>query len=331
MLIRSYLVRFPISILRDVCWRENRNTIVVAISDRSRYYHRMKDDYPFHDLQLHTTWSDGYHTVAQQVFLAATFSAGTQTGERLEAIAITDHLLPGSRLADGAEREVYRCEVARAGSHYMSAESVISTPFGTRPLVLVGVEATATDSSRAFSIDEQVASDFDWVLCDLSHASKGTLSDTPRSKASYERNVLAIYHAMCDASYIDVISHPFNTGNTDPALYPKDYSEAALTELAKHMADTRTVFDVMNVMPLWFHASDADPVRITADYVSLVSLFAERDVLFQMSSDDHRTGLGNIGWSKQVLRAAGVDPGQLVRPGHRLPSIKSSGSSARGA
>ena len=284
----------------------------------------MRDDYPFHDLQLHTTWSDGYHTVAQQVFLAATFSAETRAEKRLDAIAITDHLLPGSRLAEGAERKAYRSEVARAESHYMSALS------STRPLVLAGVEATATDSSRAFSLDEEVASDFDWVLCDLSHASKGTLSDTPRSKASYERNVLTTYHAMCDASYIDVISHPFNTGNTDPALYPKDYSEAALTELAKHMADTGTVFDVMNVMPLWFHASDADPVRITADYVSLVSLFAEQDVLFQMSSDDHRTGLGNVGWSKQVLRAAGVNPSQLVRPGHRLPAMKSAGSSARG-
>ncbi len=47
--------------------------------------------YPRHDLQVHTVWSDGYHSVADQVYLVRSLS--------LDALAITDHVFPDSRLA----------------------------------------------------------------------------------------------------------------------------------------------------------------------------------------------------------------------------------------
>jgi hypothetical protein len=37
-------------------------------------------------------------------------------------------------------------------------------------------------------------------------------------------------------------------------------------------------------------------------------------VMFQVSSDDHRTGLGNTRWSQLVLARAGVPLKQVVDP-----------------
>jgi histidinol phosphatase-like PHP family hydrolase len=260
--------------------------------------------YPRHDLQVHTKWSDGYRSAAGQVYLAAALS--------LEALAITDHLFPGLPLDDPEQRRKYRAEIADAAGKYSRGSASF-------PTVYAGVEATAVDSQGDRTISEEVAREFEWVLCDLSYLSKGTLAETPKKKTSYERNVFGTYHAMCSASYIDVISHPFNTGNTKPALFPGHYSKSGLQELAAHMAETGTVFDVMNSMPLWFLDSDADPEKVTREYTELTAVFARAGVLFQMSSDDHRSGLGNIAWSRKVLAAADVNPRLVVRPGLRLP------------
>ena len=295
----------------------------------------MDDSFARHDLQVHTKWSDGYRDIAGQVYLACSLG--------LEALAITDHLFPDLPLSDRSNRWRYREEIETAAIRYgCRVFSDTSQRFGeirftddmivrdgadtagsqgttralasSAPLILRGVEATATDATGSFTIDEETASEFDWVLCDLSYLSIGTLAETPHEKSTYERNVLATYHAMCEASWIDVISHPFNTGNTDPPLLPDDYAFSAIDELAEHMAETKTVFDVMSVMPLWFLGADVDPVAITEAYTRLVARFADRGVLFQLSSDDHRSGLGNTGWSRRVLTNAGVGPELVVHP-----------------
>ena len=52
----------------------------------------------------------------------------------------------------------------------------------------------------------------------------------------------------------------------------------------------------------------------SAQYVELVKLFAAEGVTFQVSSDDHRTGLGNTRWSRLVLARAEVTMKQIVDP-----------------
>ena len=259
-----------------------------------------------HDLQVHTNWSDGYHSIAQNLDFARAM--------HLDAIAITDHYFPDSKIHDPAGRNEYLREIsAHASAKQAENEQSPST------LVYAGVEATALDSGGSFSIDAAVAALFDWVLCDLSHYSEGTLSETPDS-STYRANVLRTYHAMCDAEFIDVISHPFNTGNTDPPLLPSSYAEQEVRELADHMAESSTVFDIMNLMPFWFDRGGTSMVRATEEYTDLVRIVASRGVLFQLSSDDHRSGVGNTRWSELVRKSAGVSDDQLVTPGRRLPA-----------
>jgi len=111
-----------------------------------------------------------------------------------------------------------------------------------------------------------------------------------------------------------VIAHPFNTGNTSPAAFPADYPPRLLRELASKMAAKGKVFDVMNDMIYWFHKSSIAPRELTAQYVELVKLFAAEGVMFQVSSDDHRTGVGNTRWSQLVIARAAVPAKQIVDP-----------------
>lgn len=119
---------------------------------------------------------------------------------------------------------------------------------------------------------------------------------------------------LCDVGYLDVIAHPFNTGNTNPAAFPEDYPPRLLRELAEKMAAMGKVFDVMNDMIYWFHKAAIAPCELTHQYVELVKLFAAAGVIFQVSSDDHRTGLGNTRWAPLVLSRASVSTKQIVDP-----------------
>jgi hypothetical protein len=115
-------------------------------------------------------------------------------------------------------------------------------------------------------------------------------------------------------AYLDAIAHPFNTGNTRPAALPADYPPHLLRELAAKMAAKGKVFDVMNDMIYWFHQASIAPREFTAQYVELVKLFVPEGVMFQISSDDHRTGLGNTRWAQLVLSRAAVPAKQIVDP-----------------
>ena len=150
------------------------------------------------------------------------------------------------------------------------------------------------------------------VLCHLGGRSEGTLRNTPQDKRKYIENVVRAYMGLCDVPYLNAIAHPLNTGNTNPAALPEDYPERLLRELAAKMAETGKVFDVMNDTIYWFHRSGVAPRTLTAQYVELVKLFASEGVKFQVSSDDHRTGLGNTRWSQIVLARAAVPVSQVL-------------------
>ena len=248
-----------------------------------------------HDLHTHTVWSDGAHPIPLHILEARAFE--------LDAVAITDHYTPGSKIHDS--EDAFNQYLAEIETHRAGQDDV---------LILKGAEATALDSSGRISLDARRAARLEWVLCDLGGQSEGTLRKTPRDKSRYIDNVLATYLGLCDVPYVDVIAHPFNTGNTEPAALPADYPERRLRELAAKMADKGKVFDVMNDTIYWFSRSGVAPRALTAQYVELVRIFASEKVRFQVGSDDHRTGLGNTRWSQIVLGRAGVPPEQVVDP-----------------
>jgi len=248
-----------------------------------------------HDLHTHTVFSDGAHPIALHILEARAFE--------LEAVAVTDHYAPGGRISKSEEEfDLYLDEIERARS---GQDDVI---------VLKGVEASALDATGRISIDQRHAARLEWVLCHLGGESAGTLRNTPSDKQTYVENVVRTYLGLCDVEYLDVIAHPFNTGNTRPAAFPVDYPPHLLRELAAKMAEKKKVFDVMNDMIYWFHKSSIAPRELTAQYVELVKLFAAEGVTFQVSSDDHRTGLGNTRWAELVVARAGVPARQIVDP-----------------
>jgi len=248
-----------------------------------------------HDMHTHTVHSDGAHPIPLHILEARAFE--------LDAIAITDHYTPGSKLQKSeAAFDQYLAEIERERSKQHDV------------IVLKGAEATALDTAGRISIDEHHAARLEWVLCDLGGSSEGTLRRTPSSKKKYVENVVRTYLALCDVKYLHVIAHPFNTGNTRPSALPEDYPRRLLRELAAKMADKGKVFDVMNDMIYWFHKASVAPRELTAQYVELVKLFAAGGVTFQVSSDDHRTGLGNTRWAELVLTRAAVPAKQIVDP-----------------
>jgi histidinol phosphatase-like PHP family hydrolase len=248
-----------------------------------------------HDLHTHTVYSDGASSIPLHILEARAFE--------LDAVAITDHYTPGSTMFESqAEFDRYLADIERERS---AQQDVI---------VLKGAEATALDATGRISIDAQHASRLEWVLCDLGGLSEGTLRNTPADKQKYVENVVRTYLGLCDVEYLDAIAHPFNTGNTRPAALPADYPPHLLKELAAKMAAKGKVFDVMNDMIYWFHQSSIAPRELTAQYVELVKLFVAEGVMFQVSSDDHRTGLGNTRWAQLVVSRAPVPAKQIVDP-----------------
>ncbi len=248
-----------------------------------------------HDLHTHTIYSDGASPIPLHILEARAFE--------LDAMAITDHYTPGSKIAESqADFDRYLAEIERERA---AQQDVI---------VLKGAEATALDATGRISIDAQHASRLEWVLCDLGGLSEGTLRRTPTDKQQYVENVVRTYLGLCDVEYLDAIAHPFNTGNTRPAALPADYPPHLLKELASKMAAKGKVFDVMNDMIYWFHQASIAPREFTAQYVELVKLFVAEGVMFQVSSDDHRTGLGNTRWAQLVVSRASVPAKQIVDP-----------------
>lgn len=255
------------------------------------------------DLHTHTTYSDGSHSVPLQVLIAQALE--------LEAIAFTDHFFPGSGL--GASDEVLDAYCREIDAARPDADELI---------VLTGAEAQALDTDGTVSITAEAADKLDWVLCDLGGHSAGTLRNTPPDRVAYADNVIQTYLNICDVSFVDGIAHPFNTGNTTPALLPEDYPECGPRELAEKMAATGTVFDVMNLQVFWFQKAGVSAAEVTRQYVELVRLFADSGVMFQLSSDDHRCGIGHTIWSQRVLDLASVPRGQILDPMSIIPATR---------
>jgi len=245
-----------------------------------------------YDLHTHTTFSDGSHSVETSVKFAEAVG--------LEAVAITDHFTPKSGLADEEGLfDRYLDEIARASQQ-------------AEVLVLRGVEATLLNVQGEVSIDEEVCSKLDVVLVDLSGHTEGVLRNPPPSRRQLLANLTkGLIHAMSNPLF-HILAHPFNLGRLPDPIEPADLSHHDLVDIAAAMREHGKVFEVMNCTFWWFPQM---PVRrFTEQYIEIVQLFAEAGVRFSIGSDDHRTGVGNLGWSHRVLRAASVPAEQIVDP-----------------
>jgi hypothetical protein len=98
-----------------------------------------------HDLHTHTIYSDGASTIPLHVLEARAFE--------LEAVAITDHYTPGSKIAESeAEFNRYLAEIERERSNQQDV------------IVIKGAEATAWTPPAA-SVSTRARAKLEWVLC----------------------------------------------------------------------------------------------------------------------------------------------------------------------
>ena len=245
-----------------------------------------------YDLHTHTTFSDGAHTVDINVKFAEAVG--------LEAVAITDHFTPGMRLwEEEGLFEVYLGEVSRASEW-------------AEVLVLKGVEATLLGIKGEVSIDEEVFCRLDVVLADLGGHTEGVTKDPPKSRGKLFANLTRCLVNAASNPLFHILAHPFNLGRIPEPIEPAQIPRNDLREIAAAMRENGKIFEVMNCTFWWFPQM---PVRrFTKQYIEIVRIFAEEGVSFSVGSDDHRTGVGNLGWSRFVLGKAEVPPEQIVDP-----------------
>lgn len=245
-----------------------------------------------YDLHTHTTFSDGAHSLEITVKFAEAVG--------LEAVAITDHFTPKSRLwTEEGLFDTYLAEMAQASEQ-------------ADVFVLRGVEATLLNVHGEVSMNEKVFSKLDVVLVDLSGHTEGVLGNPPASQRQILTNLTTcLINAMSNPLF-HVLAHPFNLGRLPEPIEPADVPRRDLEEIAAAMRENGKAFEVINCMFWWFPQMLVR--RFTEQYIEIVQCFAEEGVRFSVGSDDHRTGVGNLGWSHRVLRAANVPREQIIDP-----------------
>jgi len=245
-------------------------------------------NYPY-DLHTHTRLSDGWDTVRGNVRAAEACG--------MQAVAITDHLFSSSD-TDLVDRLLEEVSAARR-------ESPIH--------VLAGVEGVTLDSSGHTSVTPETAGRLDLVLVDFGERTKGIGCDAPSDKGQAVATVVRAVAGLSALSYVHVLAHPLNLGRLDIALRLDDLPPSALGEMAEAMAEGEVAFELMNQFHYWWPDVPVD--KLTARYVEIVALFAEKEVRFSMGSDAHRTGsVGNLAWSLRVAEAVGLTDAQMFVP-----------------
>ena len=244
-----------------------------------------------YDLHTHSTYSDGKGTLHDNIHAAEAMG--------LSHIALTDHLnLSKRNWLDEALEEL---------------RSV--PPLGYKVKILKGAEASLLDRNGRISLDEAAAEKLDLVLCDMGWHSLGFSGDEPTiSRDEIVERIAQCFINLCQNPLVDVVAHPFNFGrHTKFIVPPAEIGFDYLLQIADAFTSHNTAFEVMN-NAWWWHPT-IHPGEFTDQYVRIVKFFAERGVRFTIGSDAHGIGgIGNLGWSRHVLKEADVPPDQIVDP-----------------
>ncbi|MBC7287831.1 MAG: PHP domain-containing protein [Armatimonadetes bacterium] len=247
--------------------------------------HTLDGSLPY-DGHVHTTASDGRNSAAECVRAAEAVG--------LRAIAITDHLFAsGTR-----DLEEYVKVLAR-----LDASSSVT--------VIPGVEATILNPRGDVSISVWEARLLRWVLVDFGSYSDGIARNPPVTREALLKN---IEQAMCGAAAnpaVDAIAHPFNFGRFAVRLDPSELPKDMLARIANAMAEHNCAFELMNQAYWWYPELSVD--EFVNQFAPVIALFADAGVNFVVGSDAHSVcGVGNLQFSRRLMRAAGVENDMLV-------------------
>jgi histidinol phosphatase-like PHP family hydrolase len=238
-----------------------------------------------YDAHTHTTFSDGRNSVMENARQAEAVG--------LETVVIADHIFGEVDWLDAMLREVEEADAACGVKVLAGAEGVILSPAGD------------------ISLTEEIAERLDFVLVDFGGHTEGIGRNPPARQARLMRNVVSAITKACESPLVDAIAHPLNLGRFPAVLSPVDFGAPTLIELATAFEQTGTAFEIMNQLPWWFPEHSIE--RITAEYADVLHLFARFGVQFVVGSDAHSCGaVGNLGWCRRVMEAAGIGDKHLV-------------------
>ena len=245
-----------------------------------------------YDLHCHTKYSDGHLTIREQIRSAEAVG--------LEYLAITDHYKEGMPLLNSSVFSQYLNDIEQ--------ERKFSSVH-----VLKGLEVTVVNNKGELSVTDEQILKLDIMLVELSSQTEGVFENPPASKQKLMDNIVRCMVNVCSNEYVDAFAHPFNVGKLAIPLKPLDFPEVHIREIAKVFYETKTAFNIISPMCLWFPYMHV--LEIAREYTEIVRIFADEDVKFVMGSDDHWTGVGYLDWAKKILKDAKVPQSQYNDPG----------------
>ena len=245
-----------------------------------------------YDLHIHTTFSDGAHSVEEQTRFGAVSD--------LDVMAISDHYFPGKGIAASEDAfESYLRAIDNAAAE-------VAVP------VLKAVEGTILNVSGDVSVPPGIAKRLDIVLVDFSGYTEGILRDAPPDREALIGNVIECMLNVCRNPIVDIVAHPFNLGRASIPLRPADLPSDGIERVAEAFHDHGKIFEIMNCMFWWFPNMPVGEFH--REYLEIVQVFLDRGVRFSVGSDDHRTGVGNLAWSRRVIRELAIPEDQIFDP-----------------
>ncbi|MCD6095606.1 MAG: PHP domain-containing protein [Thermoprotei archaeon] len=243
--------------------------------------------YPRIDLHMHTRHSDGRNTIEEMIRAAE--------ANDLEVIAITDHIF---------------CPIKRPTWLDTAIREVNKAKENASLKVLLGVEITRPsirDLTKKFPLPASI----EHIVCE--HPIPSGIKD----KKVFLREVIEGIRHIASNDQVNVLAHPLNLGRSGVIGNFKDISKDVLEEVARILADSHVVMEIMSQMYWWYPYMDIS--TFTEAYTEFIRICKHHGVIFTIGSDAHSVcGVGNTYWSIKVLSRAGVTPDEIWIPDEGL-------------
>jgi DNA polymerase (family 10) len=238
--------------------RENRGEIELALAHKLPKI--VEYDEVLSDLQMHTTFSDGAHTVAEMAEAAA------RLGRKY--IAITDHVghlkIAGAmdiKTIEKQWREIEKVDKAMKNIKILKGCEVDINPDGT------------------IALEDKYLAKFDIVLASVHSNFK-----MPKAEMT-KRLIRAI-----ENQHIDIIAHP-----TGRIIHQRSGYEFNFDEICKSAAKTKTILEI-NSYPNRLDLSDAN-IRRAIGYGVKISLGTDSHSKMQLGNLDLGIAQARRGWA----------------------------------